>query len=479
MIIRASAILCVFLFLSTASAQWRELLLPPGTSVLKAAGNPTVPGALALWIQKRAIADSNFSILFIPSQFFLSSNGGATWDFVDSSVFRYIDQPPLVYADEPFDLRYVGDEIVRTIHVQQGIDQDSSFFQYRKGAGPFLPRGFAHPVNQNEGTSWLFLTDREMIFNIYLRLFDPDDSTTFALLQSTDGGADWSVVPDSTTGVFRMARATCLGYRLKFPVDMYMGTARGLYRSPNGGESWDFFPTYTEIDSMNIRTLVVHPREPSLMYVVGYNTDGADLRDKVFRSLDNGFHWDLVYTDTLVTDIAVSIADARYALMNASAGLQFTADRGATWYGVQQNLPRQGDPYRVQWIHLDAGEPRRATVSFINKLYVNDDLTGVEAPSSAPAGLEIGSCYPSPYRPGSAQDLSVEYTAPRAGAELLFRLRDILGRVVWQGTVQTAVAGGNTLTIGRNALARLSAGIYLLTAARDGIESGRTLIIER
>ncbi len=475
---RATASLLALLLISTASAQWRELPLPSGTVALKAAGNPVVPGALALWIQKTPIADSSFSILFIPTQFYLSSNGGTTWDFVDSTVFRYIDQPPVVYADDPYDLQYVGDEIARTIHVLVGVDQDSSFFQYRKGSDPFLPRRFAHPVNQAEGTPWLFLTDGALMFNVYLRLFESDDSTTFALLQSSNGGADWSVVPDST-GVIRMARATCIGYRLKFPVDMYMGTVRGLYRSPNGGLSWDFFPTYTDIDSMTVRSVVVHPDNPSLMYVVGYNPTAADMRDKVFRSLDRGFHWDLVFTDTLVTGVAVSIADDRYALMNAAAGLQFTTDRGSTWYRVQRNLPPQGDPYRVQWIHLDAGNPRRATVSIVNKLYVNDDLTGAGALFAAPGGTEIVSCYPSPWSPRSGQGLWIEYTSPHAGAAVLFRLHDVLGRLVWRNEIPDSPAGRNLVTIDRQSLARLSAGVYLLTMVADGAERSRSLVISR
>jgi hypothetical protein len=274
-----------------------------------------------------------------------------------------------------------------------------------------------------------------------------------------------------------MARATSLGYRLKFPADIYMGTVDGLYRSPNGGIAWDFFPTYTDIDSMSIRKVVVHPGEPSLMYVVGYNPNGADMRDKVFRSLDYGYHWDLVFADTLVTDIATSIADARFALVNASSGLQFTSDKGVTWTNVQKNLPPQGEPYRVQWIHLDAGNPRRAAVSFVSKIYVNDDLTAVEIPPSQVTGLSIGACYPSPFALGGKLDLTAEYSAPRPGTPILFRLYDILGRVVWQGEEQNPVEGYNVMTIGRDRLASLPAGMYLLTGTADGISSSRKILL--
>lgn len=443
---------------------WREVPLPRDVFFMNGTGNPTRAGSLAIWIQSKPLSDSAHQIWFTPAHFYTSSNGGSTWDFVDSTVFTFIDTPPLFYSSSPSAVSYVGNTIVRTTIITEGTDAFHYEFEHRSGASPFVKRTFPHPTNINEGTPCLFLTDAGDLYNIYMKLSDFDDSTLFALMRSTNGGAAWQYIPDSANGFHRFARATSLGYRYRFPAVMYLGTVYGIYRSADAGSTFINLPTNTPLDELNIRFTHVHPKEPNIVFASGYNAWMPDRRDKLFQTSDDGRSWQQVFADTIIRHLSTSDIDPRLVMISTSSGMYLSTDRGVNWKSIHVNLPPVDGPFQVQWIYLDPGKSSRAFVGYFNKIFVTDNLiTGIVSDAEV-REFELYSSYPNPYSISGDYFLTVRFALPKAAASLTVRLIDLLGRTVHTRVEKNLESGVHERYIGRNIFSQLSSGVYFLSA---------------
>ena len=145
------------------------------------------------------------------------------------------------------------------------------------------------------------------------------------VFRTTDGGSSW-------TPIFDQGDVITVGDVALDPQDpetIYVGTGEanatslsffgnGLYRSPNGGASWEHLGLE---DTRYIARVLVDPTDSQRLFVAATGQlFGTDTDRGVFRSINGGLAWDRVFalTDsTACTDLAMHPTDPNilYAAM--------------------------------------------------------------------------------------------------------------------------------------------------------------------
>ena len=203
-----------------------------------------------------------------------------------------------------------------------------------------------------------------------------------------DNGQVWDNISDGFLGV---ASIGAIDIANSDPSTIYVGTGsacirgntstgRGMYKSLDGGKTWDFTGL---ADAGQIGSVVVHPSKPELVYVaaLGHPFGKNDMRG-IFRSSDGGETWEHVLALSDSTG-AVSLSMNPYnpreiyagmwrgerkpwTLLSGSneAGVYKTMDGGDTWQKLGGGLPAgivgkvgvsvsQANPDRV-WAIIEA-----------------------------------------------------------------------------------------------------------------------------
>jgi photosystem II stability/assembly factor-like uncharacterized protein len=184
--------------------------------------------------------------------------------------------------------------------------------------------------------------------------------------QTTNGGSHWRNVSD---GFFRTSAVGALAVSDSDPNVVYAGTGEttirsnvshgdGMYRSTDGGRTWQNLGL---AETRHIGAVVVHPQDPDLVYVAALgHAWGPNKERGVYRSGDGGKSWDLVLhkseragSPTLSMDtknprvLYASIWQAQRYPYGASSGgedsgLWRSLDAGDTWTELSHNpgLPK-------------------------------------------------------------------------------------------------------------------------------------------
>jgi len=136
----------------------------------------------------------------------------------------------------------------------------------------------------------------------------------------------------------------------------------GVYRSTDGGESWAHLGL---VETRHIGKVVVHPRDPDVAYVAALGNLWKPSEERgVYRTRDGGESWDRVlHVDTLtgVVDLALSPDDPDVLYASAyqrlrrtwgfngggpGSGVYRTTDGGESWHELTAGLPG-GDRGRI------------------------------------------------------------------------------------------------------------------------------------
>ena len=187
--------------------------------------------------------------------------------------------------------------------------------------------------------------------------------------KTTDGGTYWENISD---GFFRTASVGALAVAESDPNVIYAGTGEacirndvshgdGVYRSTDGGTTWEHKGLD---DTRHIARIRIHPRDPDLVYVAALgHAFGPNAERGVFRSKDGGETWDQVLTksdNAGAADLSLdpnnprvfyaSIWEARRTFWDMSSGgpdsgLYKSTDGGDTWAELSDN---QGMPAGVK-----------------------------------------------------------------------------------------------------------------------------------
>ncbi|HET8628027.1 MAG TPA: glycosyl hydrolase, partial [Thermomicrobiales bacterium] len=186
-------------------------------------------------------------------------------------------------------------------------------------------------------------------------------STGGGVWQTTDGGVYWRNVSD---GFFQRASVGALAVAESDPNVVYAGMGEttirgnvshgdGVYRSTDAGTTWRHLGL---AETRNIAKVRVHPRDPDLVYVAAFgHAHGPNPERGVYRSKDGGQTWELVLhrgEDAGACDLALDRANPRvlYAAFwqarrgpayltsgGPGSGLFRSDDGGDTWGDLTRN----------------------------------------------------------------------------------------------------------------------------------------------
>ena len=212
------------------------------------------------------------------------------------------------------------------------------------------------------------------------------------LWETTNGGQNWTNISD---GYFDVGPVGSVAVAPSDPSMIYVGTGsacirgnvstgRGMYRSMDGGDTWDFIGLP---EAGQIGDIQIHPTNPELVYIAALGHPfGTNDERGVYRSTDGGDTWENVLflsDSTGVVDLAMNPKNPREIYASAwrgerkpwtiisggapEGGIYKTTDGGDSWDKLGGGLPSQtfgksavtvspADPDRV-WAIVEAKEP--------------------------------------------------------------------------------------------------------------------------
>jgi len=184
------------------------------------------------------------------------------------------------------------------------------------------------------------------------------------LWKTTDAGLNWKNVSD---GYFQSGSVGAIAVSSSDPNVVYVGMGEhsirgvmtsqgdGMYKSTDGGRTWKHIGLK---ESSTISAICIHPGDPQLVYVAVQGTQWSDNKNRgVYRSKNGGVTWEQVlYVDekTGAADLSLDVTNPRilYAGMwdhrrlpwrirsgGEGSGLYKSTDGGYTWEPINKNLP--------------------------------------------------------------------------------------------------------------------------------------------
>jgi photosystem II stability/assembly factor-like uncharacterized protein len=203
------------------------------------------------------------------------------------------------------------------------------------------------------------------------------------LLHSSDRGKTWKVV-DTFSAETRSGRIYDVAFSRVDPGTIYVATDHGLFKTTNGGVSWQKNPA-KELDS-SIYKLSIDPADARTMMI--HTSNG------VLISRDGEGRWDPLNfgQNTVVYDFAFGAEPQRRMVAASSRGLLYSEDEGLNWNVVQGGLPAMRldqillvpdkpeelyvlsrDNHQMwestnagrEWVKLDTGGLERASLRFM------------------------------------------------------------------------------------------------------------------
>ena len=183
---------------------------------------------------------------------------------------------------------------------------------------------------------------------------------------STDGGNHFSKMGAPLGGDFgakTFAFAPSNPKRLYVTGRVLNATPGTVYRSDDGGSSWQTFQVPTTDEFMSLRIIGIHPTRPDLVFIWGDLAEELyqDSPNQLWATTDAGAHFQLVYQGTGIPRICVFTRRHRdHGRRAAGRSMHAEARRRARERpeGVHAN-PRDDDPQRSErheiWgLHWDA-----------------------------------------------------------------------------------------------------------------------------
>ncbi len=220
----------------------------------------------------------------------------------------------------------------------------------------------------NGGSDWSnVLTIYEKFLSLAIDPLSPQiiyAGTIRTLYKSTDGGASWNLANTGlpTTHIYTLAIDP------KNPQTIYAGTSRwgtgtgtpnsGIFRSTNGGVTWNAIDN--GLGGSTVRSIVIDPMAPQTIYAAA-----EGIQNGVFKSTDGGNGWTKVTEgDEYASFLAISpsMPQIIYAAIS-QFGLQKSMNWGKSWTTIN-GLPS----VNVSTLSINPANPEI--------LYAGDALSG-------------------------------------------------------------------------------------------------------
>jgi photosystem II stability/assembly factor-like uncharacterized protein len=152
-----------------------------------------------------------------------------------------------------------------------------------------------------------------------------------SLFLSSDSGATWTFTQFGRVATLAVARSLPgTVYATSWPAACAGPCSPGVVLKTNdGGQTWIYLEDVT-----NIRTLLVDPTNPAIVYA-GPRPGGG-----VFKSTDGGLHWTAVGADSLPFAVSALAADSNSVIYagTTEGGVFESFDGGQRWIGFSDGL---------------------------------------------------------------------------------------------------------------------------------------------
>jgi hypothetical protein len=182
-------------------------------------------------------------------------------------------------------------------------------------------------------------------------VIDPENTSTVyvgteadGVFKSIDGAASWSGVNAGLSDT----RVYALAFGGGSPAPLYAGTSTGLYRTDDGGASWQPIPNLNGF----VMSIVVDPSSPSTIYAVLPPTALG-----VFKTTDGGESWTNIGPDDQVNAFAVSSSSPSTVYAGTSSGVMRSDAGGDGWVLT-------GEEYVLGSVHAIAVDPADSSVVY-------------------------------------------------------------------------------------------------------------------
>ena len=207
----------------------------------------------------------------------------------------------------------------------------------------------------------------------------PDDITILVgtvgqgVMRSADSGDSWRRM-GIEQGLHSDAVVRCLANHPKQANLVFAGTDKGIYRSDDGGLHWQAIDS--QLSGYSVWALAIDDQEPDKIYAgTGTPTPAA-----LFRSADGGRTWDKSSMQAAeecanvgvprVTGIAIDPTDRKDIWVGLEVdGVRRSRDGGDTWQTINGAIPNPD----VHNVAVAAGPPKTVVVVVNNDVYTSTD----------------------------------------------------------------------------------------------------------
>jgi len=222
--------------------------------------------------------------------------------------------------------------------------------------------------------------------------------------KSTDGGKTWAHIGLADTQVIAKIRVDPtnpdLVYVAAFGHHASANPDRGVYRSNDGGKTWDKILFRDNRTGAN--ELIIDPNNPRVIYVAlweayrnAFEMSSGGLGSGIFKSTDGGDHWTEVSRNpglpkAMLGKIGLSVSGADsnrvYAQIEAEDGGFFLSDdAGATWQKVNERRDLRQRAFYYSRVYADPKVKDTVWVLNVN-IYKSTDAGKTWTTSRVPHG---------------------------------------------------------------------------------------------
>ena len=332
--------------------------------------------------------------------------------------------------------------------------------------GPLLASIDTGLVQSSDGgNSWTLLPASAPLSDVDLFASSPAAPATVLASQfagqyfrTTDAGSSWSAIAPAIPATSYFARLVMapsdatIAYGAPQAVGPVVAGDTstlyfGLYRSSDGGQTWS--PANSGMQTTPIAGLAVNPTNAQLVYV---STDAA-----FFRSADGGASWTQLLADG-GGPVAIDPVHAQILFVSGAADIMRSVDGGTSWEAIA--LPQKLSQSAINALLVDPNRTSDLLVATngagVQRITIAPDVA-LQAPST-PSSMVVGSA--------TTYSYTVVNNGPysASGVQVTLQLPASAQAIAAASTVGTCTVSGTTATCAIGAMALAASATISLTA---------------